>query len=262
MADTAGSPRSAMGAPTPGIGPNSSGFPTAVWRLPCSAISVRPTRRRWPGVSPISISSSRTVSRPDRWRRAWRPPDLTAEVQRSSRWQRRRPFRTWRDTTGVRQAMSRCISSSGRAGWSASGAVLPCGFHRRTSCVFWSQATSRHRRSFRWTVGRGSRRCVLARHTQRPTNGPTPVDLVAFEGSYASTELGVEYSFTVRDRRLVLWHRKLGSIGLVPTYPDGFYGGGLYLSFRRDRANAVDGFTVSTPRAWKVEFDKLGVARP
>ena len=60
------------------------------------------------------------------------------------------------------------------------------------------------------------------------------------------------------------WSRRerlLGAMTLMPTYPDGFYGQGLYLAFGRDRSGAVDRFTVSTPRAWKVGFRKIEGAR-
>ena len=83
-----------------------------------------------------------------------------------------------------------------------------------------------------------------------------PTDLADFEGVYESRELDIDYAFSVRDRRLVLSNRKLGAITLVPTYPDGFYGEGFYLAFGRNRSGAVEGFTVSTTRAWKVRFRK------
>ena len=81
--------------------------------------------------------------------------------------------------------------------------------------------------------------------------------LAEYAGSYYSDDLDVRYAFREDDRRLVLSHRKLGRIRLVPTFEDGFYGGGWYFTFRRDGRERIAGFTMSTSRAWKVAFRKL-----
>ncbi|MCY4122523.1 MAG: serine hydrolase [Acidobacteria bacterium] len=81
--------------------------------------------------------------------------------------------------------------------------------------------------------------------------------LAEYAGSYHSDDLDVQYVFREEDRRLVLSHRKLGRIRLIPTFEDGFYGGGWYITFLRDREE-VTGFTMSTSRAWKVPFRKVG----
>ena len=52
-------------------------------------------------------------------------------------------------------------------------------------------------------------------------------------------------------------NRKLGHIRLIPTFEDGFYGGGWYFTFRRDAGGEVAGFTMSTSRAWRVAFRML-----
>ena len=62
------------------------------------------------------------------------------------------------------------------------------------------------------------------------------------------------YRLRAEGRRLTLRHRKLGEIRLTPTFDDGFYGGGWYLTFGRDPAGEVAGFTMSSPRARKVRF--------
>ena len=81
--------------------------------------------------------------------------------------------------------------------------------------------------------------------------------LAEYAGSYHSDDLGVQYVFREEDRRLVLSHRKLGRIRLVPTFEDGFYGGGWYFTFVREAGGTVAGFTMSTSRAWKVAFRRV-----
>jgi len=81
--------------------------------------------------------------------------------------------------------------------------------------------------------------------------------LAEYAGSYHSDDLDVQYRFREEDRRLVLSHRKLGRIRLIPTFEDGFYGGGWYFTFLRE-SEEVTGFTMSTSRAWKVPFRKVG----
>ena len=80
--------------------------------------------------------------------------------------------------------------------------------------------------------------------------------LAEYAGSYHSDDLDVRYVFREEGRRLVLSHRKLGHIRLIPTFEDGFYGGGWYLTFVREGAR-VTGFTMSTSRAWKVPFRRV-----
>ena len=81
--------------------------------------------------------------------------------------------------------------------------------------------------------------------------------LAEYAGSYYSDDLDVRYVFREDDRRLVLSHRKLGRIRLVPTFEEGFYGGGWYFTFHRDAGGDVEGFTMSTSRAWKVAFRRV-----
>ena len=86
-----------------------------------------------------------------------------------------------------------------------------------------------------------------------------PVEhLAVYAGTYYSDELGIEYTLRQEGWRLMLRHRKLGDVRLTPTFADGFYGGGWYLTFGRDGDGAVTGFTMSTVRAWKVAFRKTG----
>ena len=81
-------------------------------------------------------------------------------------------------------------------------------------------------------------------------------ELASYDGTYYSDDLAVQYAFRIEGGRLILWHRKLGRVPLTPTFADGFYTDGFYLTFTRDAENQVDGFTMSSGRAWKVRFDK------
>ena len=90
-----------------------------------------------------------------------------------------------------------------------------------------------------------------------PVVGLSGERLAGYAGSYHSEDLDVRYVFREENRRLVLWNRKLGHIRLIPTFEDGFYGGGWYFTFRRDSGGEVTGFTMSTSRAWRVAFRKL-----
>ncbi|MCY4661851.1 MAG: serine hydrolase [Acidobacteria bacterium] len=83
---------------------------------------------------------------------------------------------------------------------------------------------------------------------------PSPDRLAEYGGTYHSADLGVSYRLRAEGRRLTLRHRKLGEIRLTPTFDDGFYGGGWYLTFGRGPAGDVAGFTMSSPRARKVRF--------
>jgi len=66
-----------------------------------------------------------------------------------------------------------------------------------------------------------------------------------------------EFSGPVGGRyRLMLRERRLGTLPLIPTYPGGFFTSGFYLSFTDGPDGPVDGFTISTERAWKVRCDR------
>ena len=92
--------------------------------------------------------------------------------------------------------------------------------------------------------------------TRQPRWRPSAVELAPFAGSYYSTELAVQYTLSMDGGRLVARQRKLGTLPLTPTYPDGFFTSGFYLAFTQGADGAVDGFTMSTARAWKVRFDR------
>ena len=97
---------------------------------------------------------------------------------------------------------------------------------------------------------------VEGRFTQQLQWRPSAAELAAFAGTYYSAELAVQYTLAVDVRRLVLRHRRLGALPMTPTYPDGFFTSGFYLAFTRGAEGTVDGFTMSTERAWKVRFER------
>jgi len=85
---------------------------------------------------------------------------------------------------------------------------------------------------------------------------PSGSDLRPFTGTYVSDELGTDYRITLEDEELVVRHRKLGALRLVPTFRDAFLvaGEGAAAVFTRDAAGAVDGFGLSDGRVWNVRF--------
>ena len=83
---------------------------------------------------------------------------------------------------------------------------------------------------------------------------PAAERLTEYAGTYRSADLGIDYRLRAEGRRLTLRHRKLGEVRLTPTFDDGFYGGGWYLTFDRAAGGDVAGFTMSSPRARKVRF--------
>ena len=97
---------------------------------------------------------------------------------------------------------------------------------------------------------------VEGTYRQQPRWRPSAGELAPFAGTYYSVELEVQYTLAVDDGRLVARQRRLGTLRLTPTYPDGFFTSGFYLAFTQGADGAVDGFTMSTARAWKVRFDR------
>ena len=92
--------------------------------------------------------------------------------------------------------------------------------------------------------------------TRQPRWRPSAGELASFVGSYYSAELAVQYTLSVDGGRLVARQRKLGTLLLTPTYPDGFFTSGFYLALTQGADGAVDGFTMSTARAWQVRFNR------
>lgn len=97
---------------------------------------------------------------------------------------------------------------------------------------------------------------VGGRYRQEPHWRPAPEELGRFAGDYYSAEVGSQYSIWLERGRLLLRERRLGTLPPIPTYPGGFFTSGFYLSFTDGPDGPVDGFTISTERAWKVRFDR------
>jgi hypothetical protein len=84
---------------------------------------------------------------------------------------------------------------------------------------------------------------------------PTAQELQEYAGTYASDEAEVEIRAVVEDGTLVLKRRPDSSIGLSPTYKDGFtaetYG---TIVFRRGADGRVEGLSISQSRVWDLRF--------
>jgi CubicO group peptidase (beta-lactamase class C family) len=103
---------------------------------------------------------------------------------------------------------------------------------------------------------RGLRQVVFERQA-----APFPT-LVAYEGRFFSEELDTWYRFTVRDSSLVMSHRKLNDVSLVPAGRDAFTYGGSLLVFTRDRRGRVTGFTLNGGRVRGVRFERTPESQP
>ncbi|NNL30801.1 MAG: serine hydrolase [Gemmatimonadetes bacterium] len=102
---------------------------------------------------------------------------------------------------------------------------------------------------------------------------PTPDDLEEFAGHYLSDEIETFYTVAYVDPstsdeqvddedeapepHLVLQHRRLDDATLTPGELDTFSGGGLTLTFERDRNGMVLGFYLSNTRTRDVRFERV-----
>jgi hypothetical protein len=101
---------------------------------------------------------------------------------------------------------------------------------------------------------------ALGRARRRDPWEPSEAELRAFEGVYASAELGTEYQLVLEGSRLAARHRKLDDAPLTPAFRDAFLIRGALAVFTRDGSGAVAGFTLSDGRVWNVRFRKEGGA--
>lgn len=85
---------------------------------------------------------------------------------------------------------------------------------------------------------------------------PDAESRVEYAGTYWSDDLGVDYRVELADDRLQIWNRKLGARRLTPRALDRYVMGGRQLTFTRDGAGRVDGFTMSSGRVRKIRFDR------
>jgi CubicO group peptidase (beta-lactamase class C family) len=87
---------------------------------------------------------------------------------------------------------------------------------------------------------------------------PTPAQLGAYVGAYTSPELGVTHAIAMRGDTLRLEVPGEDTQPLVPMDADGFRsrGGGVQLTFTRNRRGHVDGFEVFAGRVLHLRFDR------
>lgn len=91
--------------------------------------------------------------------------------------------------------------------------------------------------------------------------GPVPQapDLTAYAGRYFSEEVEAFYTLAVEDGRLVVEHRRLGTLPLRPFAAD-LFGGAWPLRevvFQRDAAGRVTGFLATDGRTIDVAFERI-----
>lgn len=88
----------------------------------------------------------------------------------------------------------------------------------------------------------------------------SPDALAEYEGWYWSDELGVFYQVRrAEDGGLEFWQRRHGALAATPMHRDAFstYYGFLGITFARDEADRVAGFTMSGGRTWSVGFRRV-----
>ena len=88
---------------------------------------------------------------------------------------------------------------------------------------------------------------------------PTPAQLAAYVGAYTSPELGVTHTLALRGDTLRLEAPGEDTQPLVPMDADGFRsaGGGVQITFTRDRRGQVDGFEVFAGRVLHLRFERV-----
>jgi len=89
-----------------------------------------------------------------------------------------------------------------------------------------------------------------------PASGGAVSD-AGYVGVYWSEDLGIDYRVELADDHLRLWSRKRGTLRMTARAEDRFSVGNLQITFTRDRAGRVDGFTASTGRVRRVRFERV-----
>jgi hypothetical protein len=105
-------------------------------------------------------------------------------------------------------------------------------------------------------VGGGPKSAIM----QRVEDGyaPSLAQLRAFAGKYASEELEVTYTVTLRDSDLVIRIPGRSDVVLGPIYVDAFHGAVVnVVKFSRDASGGVAGFTVNTGGVRGLRFDRV-----
>jgi len=86
---------------------------------------------------------------------------------------------------------------------------------------------------------------------------PTVEDLAAFTGRYFSQEVETFFTVTLEEDHLVLQQRRLEDAELTPGATDNFSGGGLQVSFERDRNGQVIALYLANGRTRGVRFERV-----
>ena len=86
---------------------------------------------------------------------------------------------------------------------------------------------------------------------------PSVSELKAFEGRYASDEIGATHTVKLVGDSLTLSVRPGSTRALVPAYRDAFTRGGSTVWFTRDRAGRVTAMHVGESRLWDLVLQKL-----
>lgn len=86
------------------------------------------------------------------------------------------------------------------------------------------------------------------------------VDLASFEGRYFSEELETFYELRMEEDRLVMRHRRFGTVTLTHTEGDTFSGTlpVTQVVFRRDGQGRITGFHAGNGRARDIWVQKVG----
>ncbi len=92
---------------------------------------------------------------------------------------------------------------------------------------------------------------------RQPSVDRDSLDPEPYVGRYWSEELGVEYEARLEEGRLFFMNRKIGRRNLGPVFRDGFGAGGNWVTFFRDSAGEIAGFTMSSGRVWKLRFRRV-----
>lgn len=100
----------------------------------------------------------------------------------------------------------------------------------------------------------------LRRYRRAPPADTSRAARAGYPGWYWSDELGTFYRVReADDGGIELWQRRHGALAATPMHRDAFstYFDFLGLTFTRDREGRVEGFTLSGPRTWKVDFRRV-----
>lgn len=86
---------------------------------------------------------------------------------------------------------------------------------------------------------------------------PTPAELAALAGEYASDEAEVAFHVVLENGLLVIHRRPDAAFPLSPTYRDGFSSQLGSIRFLRDTGGQVTELSLGESRVWDLRFRKL-----